>query len=222
MRRFRRFRLPFLAGWFRWTVLLLALSYLIVRLGDVIIVGPMTVVAENEARLRGIDAMNNIVLQTVGNSFKADDLVAWEKDKNGNIAAYHINTQLVNQVAFSAAKAVHDEIRKEALRTFDVPLGAFTGSKFLATLGPHVPVRMTPVGSVIIDIKQEFKSEGINQTRHSITLHATARVQVILPMVSREIQVTSDMPVTDTVILGPVPQTLASGSIGNFALPANK
>lgn len=221
LRRFRRFRFA-LSGWVRWAVLAVAAAYLLVRLVDLVLAEPLAVAAETEARLRGIDAINRIVLGTLGKNLTPNDLIVYNKDEQGRIAGFHVNTLMVNRVASEAATAVHREFRTMSEETFGVPVGALFGSQLLATVGPQIPVRMMPIGTVAIDINQEFKSEGINQTRHRIWVRATARVRVILPMVAKEMEVTGDMPVTETVIVGPVPNGFyGGGTLGGVTLPAS-
>lgn len=205
-------------GWLRWVLVLTLVTYVGIRLTDWIVFEPLVAVAENEARDKGIAAINRIALTNLSNT-KYEDLVVYEKDKDGHIAAYHINTGLVNKIASEAAVSVREEFRRLSTEKFGIPLGTLTGSRILATHGPVIPVPLIPVGTVIVDIQQSFKSEGINQTRHSIWLHATARVRVVLPFVSREVEVTYDMPVTDTVIVGAVPTSYYGGNLGGVSLP---
>lgn len=220
MRRFRRFRLSAPPVWIRWAILLAAASYLAIRLTELAVLGPLALVAEQEARLRAIDAVNRIVLGSVGNSVTHEDLIAYEKDQQGRIAAYHLNTRAINQIASEAATAVRSEFDKLSEERFAVPMGALTGSRLFATLGPRFSVGLMPIGTVTIDIKHDFTAQGINQTRHRIWLFAAARVRVILPLISQEVEVTSDLPISETVIIGPVPGSFYGGNIGGVTLPA--
>jgi sporulation protein YunB len=206
------------SGWIRWPLLLGAVTYLLLRLADSLLLGPLALVAETEARLRGIEALNRIVLGTVGQDLKPDDVVIYDRDKTGRIAAYHINTRLVNAVATEAAAAVKDEFREVTSKPVGVPLGALTGNRLLSSTGPRIHVELIPVGSVVVDIKQEFKAEGINQTRHTISLKATATVRIVLPLATKEVQVSTDVPIADSVIVGDVPQVYG-GSVGGVTLP---
>jgi putative Ca2+/H+ antiporter (TMEM165/GDT1 family) len=104
MRRFRRFRLS-TAGWVRWAVLTGIGAALFIWTVDLVLFGPLMAVAETEARQRGIQAINRVVMAAVGQNLNHDDLITYEKDQQGRIAAYRINTPLVNQVASKAALA---------------------------------------------------------------------------------------------------------------------
>jgi len=220
MRRFRRIRIAG-AGLLRWLVLLMAIGYLALKLADIMLIAPLTAVAETEARMRAVDAINRVSLGKMGQSVKSEELVTFVKDQQGRIAAYHVNTPLVNAMAAEVATRVHEEMQKMSGGTFDVPLGALSRSRFLSTYGPDIPVRMLPIGTITIDIRHEFRAEGINQTSHRIWLHARALVRVVLPVVSREMEVTYDLPISDTVIVGDVPQ-FYGGKLESVTIPAGQ
>jgi sporulation protein YunB len=215
MRRFRRFRLPG-GRWMVWALFCILGLYLVVRVADGLVLGPLAVVAETEARLRAVDAINRLVI--VRRTTSTAELIHFLKDEKGQITAMTVDTQAVSQVASDAAIVVHDEVQRLASNSFGVPIGLLTGSKILGASGPRIPVRMLPVGSVVIDVRQSFESAGINQTRHRIYLHATATVQVVVPFVSKEVQVTADLPVTETVLLGAVPNVYGA-NLGAVSLP---
>ncbi|MFZ5815379.1 MAG: sporulation protein YunB [Bacillota bacterium] len=219
MRRFRRFRPVLWTRWLRWPVLAGAVLYLLLRLADLLLLGPLGAVAEVEARRIGIEAVNRVVTEQVGRNLRHENLVHYEKDQTGRIAAYRVNTPVVNQVAAQAARAVQEELRRLAQAPFGVPVGALTGSTLLGTSGPRLPVKLLPIGTVAIDVKQEFKGEGINQTRHRVWLQATALMQVVLPLTTREVQVTQELPLSETVIVGPVPDSFYGGPLGGVSLP---
>ncbi len=222
MRRFRRLRLDRAGRVLRWLVLGGAVLFLLVKLADIILLGPIGVVAEVEARRLGIEAVNRVVTRRVGQVLNIENLVQYEKDQEGRIAAYRVNTPLINQVTAEAAEAVQGELKRLADLPFDVPLGALSGSTILSNSGPRLPVRLTPTGTVAIDIQQEFKGEGINQTRHRIWLKATAQMQIILPLTTREVVVTQELPLSETVIIGPVPDAFYDGNLGGYSLPLGK
>lgn len=220
MRRFRRLRIAG-AGFLRWLVLLTVIGYVLLKLADLLLVGPLTAVAETEARRRAAEAISRIALGEVGRTVRTEDLVTFVKDQDGKIAAYQVNTPLVNRMASEVAQAVQAEVRQMSAARFDVPLGALSQSRFLATQGPGIPVRLLPVGSITIDVKHDFKAAGINQTSHRVWLQARALVRVVLPVVSREMEVTYDFPISDTVIVGNVPQ-FYGGNLDSVTVPVGR
>lgn len=218
MRRFRRRRFS-VARWLRWAILLMVLAYLCIRLADLLLLRPLTAVVEARARERGVEAINRVLLESVSQQTRHEDLVVYEKDQEGRIAAYQINTRQVSQVAAAAAAAVQEEFRHLSEDGFGIPLGALTGVSLLSSSGPRLQVQMVPVGSVTVNVEQDFQGAGINQTRHRLWLSAAAHVQIILPVMSREVTVVTNVPISETVIVGPVPSGYYGGSVGGVTLP---
>ena len=84
------------------------------------------------------------------------------------------------------------------------------GSQLLANYGPRIKVSIYPLGTVRTSVFDKFEAAGINQTRHQIYLDIETQVQVVVPLVSSEVTVSTQVPITDTVIVGPVPSFYAN------------
>lgn len=186
---------------------------------DRTVTGALMSIAEQEARRRAIDAIDKLIMGRVTRIADPAELVVFEKDVDGRIAAYRINTAKVNEVAARGAEAVADEFNNLVGKRFGIPLGDLTGFRFLAGTGPVIPVELTHTGSINTDLKQEFAVAGINQTRHRIWLEADVTVRVVLPITAKEMTVIGNVPITDTVIVGPVPSSFVNGPLGGVTLP---
>ena len=88
-----------------------------------------------------------------------------------------------------------------------MPLGQTLGSKLFAPVGPRIPIRVVPYGSVRAHIIDSFDVTGINQTRYNISLRATCSVRVIIPLLSARTETVTDIPLTTVLIPGKVPDT---------------
>jgi sporulation protein YunB len=84
-------------------------------------------------------------------------------------------------------------------------LGQVFGIKTLASYGPVLPIKIIPVGVVESSIKDQFDSVGINQIRHKILIRIKTTVKMVVPLVKEEIVVNTDVPLTETIIMGEVP-----------------
>lgn len=186
---------------------------------DRTITGALVSIAEQEAHRRAVDAIDKVVVGRVNRVADPSELVVFEKDTEGRIAAYRINTAKVNEVAALGAEVVASEFDDLVGKRFGIPLGDLTGFRFLAGTGPVIPVELTHTGSINTDLKQEFSVAGINQTRHRIWLEADVTVRVVLPITTKEMTVSGNVPITDTVIVGPVPSSFVSGPLGGVTLP---
>ena len=209
--------------WLRIPILAAAALYLLVRIGHLLLMQPLKAVAEVEAAAPGGRGG-----QPGGRGPGQPDaggcgqVVEYVRDESGRIAAYHVNTPLVNRVASEAAVAVQEELPRLAETPVRLPLDAFTGSAAALQPGPRLSVLPVPVGSVTITVKQEFRGQGINQTRHRVWLEAAATMRIILPLTTQEVPLVQELPLADTVIVGPVPSALYGGSLGGVTLPAGR
>lgn len=219
MRGFRRRRLAARMGPAARALLAAALLWGLTRLGGRIAGPVIRAVGDMQAQAVAMDAVNRVVVEQVVRGVSYADLVRYETDAQGNVTLLQTNTPLVNEIAARAVRALQGELARIGQRTFHLPVGDFFGSPFLAGLGPGVPVRFVPVGAVTADVRNRFESAGINQTRHVVSLALTARVRVVIPLVTQEVSVTSELPLAETVITGKVPESFWLG--GSLApLPA--
>lgn len=168
-----------------------------------------TIIAMSEAKVEyiAILAMNNAVSKILGTNVKYTDLTDVLTDKDGKISMIQYNTILINTLARDTSTLAQNEIRTLGEQGITIPLGSITRSKILAGMGPNIKVRMIPVGSVSTDFSDEFNQAGINQTRHRIFLTLRTQVRIVVPLGSNIIDVSTRVPITETIIVGDVPQT---------------
>ena len=100
-------------------------------------------------------------------------------------------------------------------KVFEVPATAMTGSMLLAQFGKKIEVELMPVGNVDCDFASRFEQAGINQTKHSLYIDIKARVQMILPLYVRDVDIRTSYMVCESIIVGKVPEFYLGGS-ANF------
>lgn len=166
-----------------------------------------TIIAVSEAQVRYIatKAMHNSIQDIMGSNVSFTDLVSVSTDSNGKVTMIQANTITMNTLAALTSSAAQDEIREMGQQGIRVSIGTISGSRLLAGRGPKINVKMVPIGSVSTDFSTEFENAGINQTRHKIYLTMNARVRVIVPLGSEETIVNLKVPISETIIVGDVP-----------------
>lgn len=135
------------------------------------------------------------------------DLITVEKDESGRITALTSNMAALNDLRtsiLSDAVAAVDEIDTQSLA---IPVGNLTGINFLSGRGFDLPVEVMTVGSAHAVFQSQFTDAGINQTRHQILLEVTVSVDILLPGGDLPAEITAQVPVAETVIVGSVPDT---------------
>ena len=144
--------------------------------------------------------------QAMGNGVEYDELMNVRMDHNGQVALLSANTVRMNLLADTAGNAALRSLESMSGERISVPLGAALGLSLLAGSGPDIPVSIVPIGSVRTEFATEFESCGVNQTRHKVYLMLTASIRIVIPTGVKTTEVTANMLVAESIIVGGVPE----------------
>lgn len=154
-----------------------------------------------------LETVNRAAQQVVGDGVAYDELMNVQMDAQGRVSMLRANTMRMNQIATQTAIIAQEKLNSIENQLVDVPLGAALGVRFLGGFGPRISVQIVPVGAVSTHFETEFETAGINQTRHKIFLTLETSVSLIVPADSRMVQVTSTVPIAESIIVGQVPDS---------------
>lgn len=163
--------------------------------------------AKSKAQLAGQEVITRAVNEKVAWKTEYQDLVTIHKDGEGRIVLIQPNTVKINRMMAETLLYVETGFSELEKQSYSIPLGQAMGSRIFAGYGPEIKVRMVPVGRVTADVVDSFEEAGINQTRHLISLKISGKIKVVVPFNKEEIDVTMTIPVTETIVVGQVPQT---------------
>ena len=172
----------------------------------------MRPILESLAVTRVSNAINSIVSEAVDEAIdngeiNYDDLISFEKDREGRITAVYSNMAAFNRLQSKILDIILKRVDQVSARDLSIPVGTLTGSTLLAGRGPRISVRMESVGSSSATFENEFTSAGINQTKHKIVLKIDVSASILLPGFSTAVVVSNNVTVAETVIVGSVPDT---------------
>ncbi|MDK2985817.1 MAG: hypothetical protein PWQ96_1459 [Clostridia bacterium] len=162
--------------------------------------------AEAQADWKATETIYSAILEQVSAKVNYTDMVKIEKNSQGEIVFMYANILLINKIASEAVLEVQKSLKDLQTEELAIPLGQILGSKLLATYGPKMDLKLIPVGTVRVNVKEDFSDAGINQTRHKIYLEVISDIKVVVPFISSTTQVKTDVPLADTIIVGPVPE----------------
>lgn len=86
-------------------------------------------------------------------------------------------------------------------------MGSVSGIRILKNVEPKFEVELESAGNIKSMVRTEFKSVGINQTHHKIYLDIDARVGILTPFSAFGKDITSDVLISEAIIVGEVPET---------------
>ncbi|MBS5149940.1 MAG: sporulation protein YunB [Butyricicoccus pullicaecorum] len=163
--------------------------------------------AENYMVHEASFALYKVMTDTVyQNRAEYENLVRLERDEQQAVTALRTDGITASYLKVEIAQAVHEAIDQLEKSQIEIPLGTLLGSDWFAGQGPLVQVGVSGLGNVDADFISAFHGAGINQTRHQMILEVTANIQILTRLGSVDTQVKSQIPVSDTVIVGHVPE----------------
>lgn len=166
------------------------------------------------ATARVSNTVNGIVVEAVQEVIRSGQadystLVHLELDSTGRVAALKSDMAAFNRLQSRIADEILLRLSEVSTSELSIPLGTLTGSSLLAGRGPSIRVRMQAVGSTTATLRNSFTDAGINQTRHQILLDVTVSMSILLPGFAASTQVSNELSIAETVIVGSVPETYA-------------
>lgn len=163
-------------------------------------------IIDAEIRRVAAEALNEAVNPDTFGSLRYQDLIHVEISKSGDrVLLLMPDTVAINLLADRASRSVHNHLQKLREQPLQIPLAQIMGWTVFGDMGPRLRVRVVPLGSAVTRVRSKLEAAGINQTHHVLTLETTVTLRAVVPLVSRDVSVTFEAPLTSAVINGPVP-----------------
>ena len=162
--------------------------------------------AEARSAAMASQVLSGALAEATQDGVTYEDLMNVKMDQNGQVALLSANTKAMNRQATRAGDAALRRLNNMSSERVTVPLGAVLGTTLFSGSGPGVPVSIVPIGSIFTDFATEFEACGINQTRHKVYLQVTANIRIVIPTGAKTTQVSANMLVAESIIVGRVPE----------------
>ena len=162
-------------------------------------------ISEVMAKTQTLNIINEASMNILNKEFKYNEMIKIDKDNNGKIILVQSDTGKLNYIASKISSECNKSLTDMSNNKIKVPLGWITEKSLFYNLGPDISIEVEPIGNVVVTYESKFESAGINQTRHKIYLNVNGKVRIKLPIKSEEIDVSTQIPVCDTIIVGEVP-----------------
>ena len=195
------------SGGMRWLILLVLLLTAAVIAMEQNLSQTMLDMAFARAYSMAVETINRAVKQAMGQGVTYEELIDAQMDAQGRVSMLRANTMRMNELASQTTLLAERELGSAENQVVEIPLGAALGVSFLSGFGPRLEVQILPVGAVHTSFDTEFETAGINQTRHKIFLNLRATVSLIVPTGSQLVEVTSTVPIAESIIVGEVPES---------------
>ncbi len=145
-----------------------------------------------------------------------NDLITLETNREGHIILMQPNLQAVNNISSNVSMRIQQHFNQSHSRIVEIPILQIFGIEILNRYSPKISAQIIPYGYVKTNINDVFESAGINQTRHKIYLQVKTKANVMVPFLSEDVIVDTEIPITEAVIVGQVPEAYISFDNGLF------
>ncbi|MGE4548726.1 MAG: sporulation protein YunB [Intestinibacillus sp.] len=197
-------------GGLRIRVRLIAVLLVVVAIASLFNMYARPVILQHSVNLvqytatRGInDAVQDKIYK---NRAEYESLVALERDNDSRVTALKTDTISINRIKTEIVNTLYDEINTLESASLNIPIGTLLAPDYFGGMGPKLHIGMSGLGVASADFISAFTQAGINQTRHNIILEVRADVDVMTLFGHRTASIVSRFSVTDTVIVGTVPE----------------
>ncbi len=179
-------------------------------------------VADAEIKARILNVINETIIKECSERFNYDEVMRVERDRDNNIVMLRADTMKMNVLSSNITFKVQQRLDNFRQLKIDIPMGYIFNNNLLAQLGPNIRVEVEPLGYIETKYLSQFESVGINQSRHKIYVELNTKVKVIVPLKSNEIDLKTQVAVSETILLGKVPENLLNMDWSNTGYKTTK
>lgn len=137
------------------------------------------------------------------------DIVKISKSEKGFVTSVETDISSLGQLTGDISVAAIEALKGIDNSYITVPSGLLSGISFLSGSGFQMKFRIKSGNHITANVSSDFKSAGINQTLHTITLNLKATVTVFVAGGTVSETVPIDLILAQTVIVGEVPQSFS-------------
>ena len=167
------------------------------------------------ARIRTEQLATKVIHDAIGQKIIKDvnfkELVQLKEDKEGKIQAAIFNHNEYTRIALDTMENVTHALKNLEEVPQTLPLGQALKSNLLAQLGPDLPLTLVPFGSVHVELEPRMKEAGINMVLITVVIIIQTKVKSVIPFATQPAIVKMEIPVSNALIVGNVPQFYYDG-----------
>lgn len=164
--------------------------------------------ATTQAKSKTSDLINDAIAQQIAtDNIDYDRIIYFEKDLDGRITALKTNMSEVNRLKTEILNIVNDEILALDTNDIGIPLGSIFLPEAFSGKGPVLPVRVISISNSDAQFVSNFTEAGINQTLQQLIMEISIDVTILVLRGTVSFNVTSQVVVAETIIVGAVPET---------------
>ena len=170
-------------------------------------------IAEFRSREAATDVMTAAVDETLS-SCGDDTLYRINTDSSGRVMSAQLDTAAANRLKNTLTRQIELGLEEMGDEGVLIPLGTLLGIPVFSGRGTSLKLGVQQLGAVDSEFSSSIESAGINQTRLTVYVKVTAEIRIILPDGHKDISISEDYIINDSIIVGDIPQAIYGNGIG--------
>ncbi len=132
--------------------------------------------------------------------------VILQQKADGTVSSVQLDSAAVSKAQTVLTDAALNTLSQLEEERFSITLGTLLFPNYLSDRGPKLSVALSPSGYAVTRIASDFSEMGINQTRHRLIFQLTIQISCAFTGYRTATEVTSDLVLCDTIIVGDLPE----------------
>lgn len=167
--------------------------------------------AINQAKNRVTKIVNESVMEEIKeNSINYGELVDITYSDTGLVTSMETKIPELNMLRSAITGRIITRLAEFKEQSVRLALGSILGGTIFSGRGPFIEVKLIPSNYIETRVENDFSEAGINQTRHRINLIISMTVSTIMPGYRFSSKVETNVVLSETVIVGAVPDAFTS------------
>ncbi|PYI50836.1 sporulation protein YunB [Paenibacillus flagellatus] len=166
---------------------------------------PLMNVAKLRVKQIATQSINSAITERIAQGGNFDKLIDWRTDKNGKNTGLMFNYMEHSKILSETVGTVQGVLNELKEIPEHIPVGQAFDSPILASFGPKIPIKFTPVGSVKVDLSTRQQNAGINMVLMEVYIRIMAEVAIIIPFDTEPEMVETEIPISYVLVVGDVP-----------------
>ena len=167
--------------------------------------------AVSKAETIMLNSANEAVIDILKkNDISYDDIVKLTSNDDGYVTSLEIDVYKVNYLKSRIANEISNLVDSREYYELSIPAGTFLSSTYTAGLGPRIKFKMQLTSTAFVSFKHEFRSAGINQVLHIISVDIKINGSLIVAGYNKSISTKTSAIAAQTVIVGKSPDAFTN------------
>ena len=142
--------------------------------------------------------------ENIINDLYKNNIISIKKNKEDQIETVEYNNYLISKYTDQVTKILEEELKKD-IYNIKIPITAIFNNNLLNNISPKIKIKTNNISSVICNIDLKSKEYGINNVIIEIYLTIMVERKITLPLISDNIKVEMNNPISYIVINGKTP-----------------